>query len=138
MANVGWSEVYPLESGRRSVLSVSSSIYRRSTAKSAFGLGVDFFNKGTIALMDTALAGRGRASLGQFGVHVGYALLMGDMSLHYELGTYLVTPVQERAAVYTRVGLRQHLTPRLFANFTLKSHLFVADHFEVGLGYRFR
>lgn len=138
MANVGWSEVYPLESGRRSVLSLSASMYRRATPKSAFGIGADLFNKGTVAVMDTALAGRGRASLSQFGVHAGYALLMGDMALYYELGTYLITPVEERAAVYTRVGLRQHLTPRLFANFTLKSHLFVADHFEVGIGYRFR
>lgn len=138
MANVGWNEVYPLYSGRRSVLSLSASAYRRVTPKSAFGAGVDMFNKGTVTVMDTSLAGRGRAGLSQLGLHGGYALLFGDMTLYYEMGVYLVTPVQERAAVFTRVGVRQHFTSRLFANFTLKSHLFVADHFEIGIGYRFR
>ncbi len=137
-ANVGWNEVYPLESGRRAVFSLSASAYRRISAKSAIGLGVDLFNKGTVSLMDTALAGRGRAAFSQLGIHVGYSLLFGDMALYYELGAYLATPVQERAPMYTRVGLRQHFTPRLFANLSLKSHFFVADHFEIGLGYRFR
>lgn len=138
MANVGWNEVYPLNSGRRSVFSLSASAYRRVTAKSAFGLGVDVFNKGSLAVVDTELASRSRISLSQFGIHGGYALLFGGMTLYYEMGAYLHSPVKERAAAYTRLGVRQQVSERLFLNFTLKSHLFVADHFEVGLGYRFR
>lgn len=138
MANVGWNEVYPLQSGRRSVYSLSASVYQRVSPKSAFGFGLDLFNKGSVTVVDTSLAGLGRARLTQVGLHGGYALLFGDMTLYYEMGAYLVTPIQERAAVFTRVGLRQYVSPRLFINFTLKSHLFVADHFEIGLGYRFR
>jgi len=138
MANMGWNEVYPLNSGRRSVYSLSATVYRRATAKSAFGAGMDVFNKGTVSLVDTSLVGRSRASLSQLGVHASYALLLGDLMLHYSMGGYLVTPVQERAAVYTRVGVMQNVTPRLFLNVALKSHLFVADHIELGIGYRFR
>lgn len=138
MANVGWNEVYPLNSGRRSALSFSASAYRRVTAKSAFGLGLDLFNKGSLAVVDTTLASKNRIELTQLGIHGGYALLFGDMTLYYEMGAYLHTPVQERASVYTRVGVRQQFSERLFLNLTLKSHLFVADHFEIGLGYRFR
>ncbi len=138
MANVGWNEVYPLNSGRRSALSLSASAYRRVTAKSAFGLGVDVFNKGSLAVVDTSLASRSRIGLSQLGIHGGYALLFGGMTLYYEMGAYLYTPVKERASAYTRLGVRQQVSERLFLNFTLKSHMFVADHFEIGLGYRFR
>lgn len=138
MANVGWNEVYPVNSGRRSVYSLSGTAYRQATAKSAFGVGMDLFNKGTTSLVDTALADRSRASLTQVGLHASYALLFGDLTLSYSMGAYLQTPVQERAAVYTRVGVQQQLTPKVFMNVTLKSHLFVADHIELGVGYRFR
>lgn len=138
MANVGWNEVFPLSSGQRSVVSLSASAYRRVAAKSAFGLGVDVFNKGSLAVVDTSLASRGRISLTQVGIHGGYALLLGGMTLYYELGAYLYTPVTERAAVYTRLGVRQQVSEKLFLNFTLKAHMFVADHLEIGLGYRFR
>lgn len=138
MGNVGWTEVYPLESGRRSVFSASASVVRRITAKSAVSGGLDLFNKGTVPVMDEQLADRPRLAYTQAGIHAGYAMLFGAMTLYMDVGTYLHTPVEERAPVFTRVGMRHRVGERLFANFTLKSHFFVADHFEVGLGYRIR
>lgn len=138
LLSAGMNEVYPLESGRRSVLAMTASAYRRVSPKSAFGAGLDLFNKGTLAVLDTSLAGRSRVALTQVGAHVGYALLLGDLALHFEVGTYLHSPVPERAPIYTRVGMRHRIGQRLMANFTLKSHVFVADHFELGLGYRLR
>ena len=138
MGNLGWTEVYPLESGRRSVYSASASVVRRVTAKSAVGGGVDLFNKGTVPVMDEQLADRPRIAYTQLGVHAGHAMLFGAMTLYIDVGTYLHTPVEERAPVFTRVGMRHRVGERLFANFTLKSHFFVADHFELGIGYRIR
>ncbi len=138
MANIGWNEVFPVNSGRRPVFSLSASGYRRVSAKSAVGAGLDFFHKASLRLADPVLADSEALELIQAGVHVGWNLMLGDMALTFETGTYLHTPTTERAPVYTRVGMRQQLTPRVFANLSLKSHFFVADHFELGLGYRFK
>lgn len=138
MANMGWNEAFPVGSGRRPVLSLSASAYRRLSPKSAVGFGLDLFHKGSLRISAPELADSPAAGLLQAGVHVGYNMLLGGMALQFETGTYLHTPVPERAAIYTRVGMRQQLTHRLFANLSLKSHFFVADHFEIGLGYRFR
>lgn len=138
MANLGWNESFPVGSGRRPVLSLSGSAYRRISPKSAVGAGLDLFHKGSLRISAPELADSPAAGLLQAGVHVGYNMLMGRMVLQFATGTYLHTPVPERAVIYTRVGMRHQLSPRLFANLSLKSHFFVADHFELGVGYRIR
>lgn len=138
MANAGWNEVFPVGSGRKPVFSLSGSGYRCVGTKSSVGFGVDLFHKESLRIAEPDLADSPATGLLQAGVHLGYNLMLGDMALQFETGTYLRTPVEERAVIYTRVGMRQHFTPKLFANLSLKSHFFVADHFEVGLGYRFR
>jgi hypothetical protein len=136
--NGGWNEVFPVGSGRRFVASLSASGYHRVSAKSAVGAGLDLFHKASLRIAAPELADSPSVELLQAGVHLGWNLLLGNMALQFETGTYLRTPVPERAVVYTRVGMRQRITPKLFANLSLKSHFFVADHFEIGLGYRFR
>lgn len=137
LVNAGMNEVEPVGSGRRGVVSAVGSAYRRSTARSAFGAGVDVFNKGTASLADSTLRGRAQVACTQVGLHGGYNLLFGRLALIAEVGAYVYSPVQESAPLYTRFGMRHRVGERLLINLTLKSHFFVADHFEVGIGYRF-
>ncbi|MDX9750370.1 MAG: acyloxyacyl hydrolase, partial [Flavobacteriales bacterium] len=136
MVNGGTNEVGSVGTGRGAVVALAASVYHRASAKSAVGAGIDVFNKATAAIVDTALAGRPALARTQAGVHAGYALLFGRLALHAEVGTYIRSPLQESAPIYTRIGMRHTFARRFFANFSLKSHFFVADHFELGLGYR--
>ena len=136
MVNGGMNEVATVGTGRRGLVSIAASMFRRVTAKSALGIGIDVFNKANAPSPSTSPDPRAVIGRTQFGLHIGYGLLLGDLMLNAEVGHYLVSPVQESASIYTRIGMRQVFCRRFFANFSLKSHFFMADHFELGIGYR--
>jgi hypothetical protein len=134
----GSQEVYPVESGRYPVYSLNASMHRRISPRSSVGGGVDLFNKESLTVLDPELADQSRASLTQVGVHAGYAIWFGGMSVPLDVGIYLITPYDEKSMFYQRIGLRQRLGLRWTAGITLKTHFGTADHFELGLAYHLR
>ena len=131
----GLQEVVPVGTGKHNVIVGSGTIYRHATPKSSFGAGLDVFNKASIAIRDPELADQGRMSFTQIGLHLGYALRFGGMSILVDQGVYLLSPIDEKTSLYQRIGMRQRFGRRFFANVTLKTHFGAADHFELGLGY---
>jgi len=71
----------------------------------------------------------------QVGVSGGYSRIVGRMSLYLGMGIYAIAHELPSLRVYNRVGLRYRPTDRLIINGTVKTHLFVADYFELGVGY---
>lgn len=132
----GFQEVEPIGSGKRTTVSASATVYRRATSKFAWGAGGDVFNKGSLRARDPGLEHASRSELTQVGIHLGLAYCLGGMSLVLDPGFYLMTPVEERSRMYQRIGMRQRIGRHFFANLTLKTHFGAADHFELGLGYR--
>ncbi len=134
----GSQQVYPVGSGRFNVFSLNATLHRRLTIKSSVGGGVDLFNKESLAVLDPELQGGSRAALTQMGLHAGYALWFGRLSVPIDVGIYLITPYDEKSVLYQRIGMRQRIGSRWTAALMLKTHFGTADHFELGLCYQLR
>lgn len=122
--------------GQHGVGALVAQAQWRVTRKSSFAAGIDVFNKGSLAGLRPELAGRGRAGLTQLGVHGGYALGFGRGELMLQMGAYLYTPAPDEAAVFHRLGMRYRVARHWIGHLALKSHYGVADHWELGFGYR--
>ncbi len=70
------------------------------------------------------------------GVFVGHELIINRISLEAQLGYYVYEPFKKDIPIYDRVGLKYYFTDRLFGGFTIKTHLFLAEALEFGIGYR--
>jgi hypothetical protein len=71
----------------------------------------------------------------QIGLSGGYSRIVGKMSVYLGMGVYVYAYELPSLRIYNRVGLRYRATERFIVNGTVKTHLFVADYFELGFGY---
>lgn len=70
------------------------------------------------------------------GVFVGHELMINKISLEAQLGFYVYQPFKKDIAIYDRIGMKYRLTDKVSAGLSLKTHLFLAEALEVGIGYR--
>lgn len=70
------------------------------------------------------------------GVFAGYELFINRISLEAQLGYYVYQPFKKDTVIYDRVGMKYYITDRVFAGFTIKTHLFLAEALEFGVGVR--
>lgn len=70
------------------------------------------------------------------GVFVGHELLVNRISLEAQLGYYVYQPFKKDIAMYDRVGVKYYFTDKVFGGFTIKTHLFLAEALEFGIGVR--
>ncbi|MCF6133312.1 acyloxyacyl hydrolase [Flavobacterium wongokense] len=70
------------------------------------------------------------------GVFVGHELLINRFSLEAQLGYYAYQKFNKDTGIYDRVGLKYYMTKNIFGGFTIKTHLFLAEALEFGIGYR--
>ncbi|MBL7922985.1 MAG: acyloxyacyl hydrolase [Bacteroidia bacterium] len=72
------------------------------------------------------------------GVFGSAGIRLGAWDGHLQTGYYLYNKMKEDGFIYSRLLMRFHFHPSLFASFGLKTHFGRADYFEWGIGYRFR
>lgn len=70
------------------------------------------------------------------GVFVGHELFINKLSIETQVGYYVYKPFKEDMDIYDRLGLKYYLTDKVFVIGALKTHLFVAEAFEFGVGVR--
>ena len=70
------------------------------------------------------------------GVFVGHELIINKISLEAQLGFYVYDPLKNEIPVYDRIGMKYYITKKLFTGFSLKTHLFLAEAIEFGVGLR--
>jgi hypothetical protein len=70
------------------------------------------------------------------GVFVGHELIINRLSLETQIGYYVYQPFKKDIPVYDRVGIKYYFTDKIFGGFTIKTHLFLAEALEFGIGYR--
>jgi hypothetical protein len=70
------------------------------------------------------------------GVFVGHELFINKLSIETQVGYYIYKPFKEDLDIYNRLGLKYYLTDNVFVVGGLKTHLFVAEAFEFGVGIR--
>ncbi|NLA24399.1 MAG: acyloxyacyl hydrolase, partial [Bacteroidales bacterium] len=61
---------------------------------------------------------------------------LGNTTIFFTLGAYLITPSTPRQPLYGRIGVRQKIYKNIVANFGIKANFFTAEFIEFGLGYR--
>ncbi|MDI9256582.1 acyloxyacyl hydrolase [Flavobacterium sedimenticola] len=71
------------------------------------------------------------------GLFAGYELYINKLSLEAQVGYYVYQPFKKDIAIYDRVGMKYYITNQFFGAFTIKTHLFLAEALEFGVGYRF-
>ena len=62
--------------------------------------------------------------------------MINRISLEAQLGYYVYQPFKKDIPIYDRVGMKYYVTDNIFAGFTIKTHLFLAEALEFGIGYR--
>lgn len=72
----------------------------------------------------------------RIGIFVGHELLINRFSLEAQVGVYAYQPFKKDIPIYDRVGLKYYITDKFFGGFTIKTHLFLAEALEFGIGYR--
>jgi|SRR6478672_5094922 len=72
----------------------------------------------------------------RIGVFVGHELFVNRFSIEAQIGYYVYEPYKNDISVYDRVGLKYYVTKNIFAGFTIKTHLFLAEALEFGVGVR--
>lgn len=70
------------------------------------------------------------------GLFVGHELFVNRFSIEAQLGYYIYDPFQNEISIYDRVGMKYYISKKVFAGFTIKTHLFLAEALEFGVGVR--
>lgn len=140
LASVGVKEISNIGGRKYMVYNTSYNILRTVSNKSSFGVGADFFYDSSLESLIKRLQNEDKGKLGNFrmGLSGIYSMDMGKISLLFQTGTYLYTSYNFDKKVYTRIGSRYRINDKIFVNLSLKTHFFVADFIEYGIGYRIK
>jgi hypothetical protein len=134
------AEVEPPIGRKFAAYSISPSLDWVRTEKQRMLIGIEMAYYGGNyynALSDSVIINK-KSDLLQEGIRIGYAVRVGSLEFPYEAGYYFHSPVKGSLKFFDRIGLRYYCGKHLMINFTLKTHLAVAQYWEVGAGYIFR
>lgn len=107
--------------------------------KYSLGAGTDVFYDRSLGPNKVAEDGGSYSSadLFQIGLHGAFYARYSRLNVLLHIGAYAHANYYKYARVYSRVGLRYEVAPRILLNLSLKSHYAIADYIEWGAGYRF-
>lgn len=143
VAKTGVNESPIINSGQYSFYHLGFYADKRLNRKSAIQLGTELF---LTKSLKEYIKYRSISSFEEYidpntdykrvGVFVGHELFINKLSIEAQVGYYVYKPFKEDLDIYNRVGLKYYITNKIFAVSALKSHLFVAEAFEFGVGVR--
>lgn len=134
----GYTRLYPPGGTAFAEFTLSSSLIRPLSQKVSLGMGADLFWGFSDREVLNRLGELPGNSLGLLkpGLHLSYGQVFGNTTFIIQQGWYLYAANSEDGRGYNRAGIRHRLSDKWLINLTLKSHLFRADYFEWGFGYR--
>jgi hypothetical protein len=135
----GVKEIPPADGPKYFVSTYSFGLMKPRAAKSSFGFSVDLFHNTSLtqAIADDSSSTSGSLNNFRLGVGGVYSFDFGKISLAVELGGYVFSRYKKQGAVYSRLFTRFNASEKLFFTVGLKTHYFVADFPEFGIGYNF-
>lgn len=137
-ATVGIKETFPVNSGKHMAYALVVAATKPLGGKIQLEGGLDVFHNTSLEQRAQEDGQEPPSTLTQAGVHVGGGLMLRKLTIIWQAGVYVFNSFSEDGMVFNRVGFRHTIGQRWLVNFTLKTHLATADHFELGFGYRFR
>ncbi len=116
--------------------SINYQHFHQFSGKLAWTTGADLF--GNSSLMAEADAPDHSLVNMQFGGFAGLEILFNSSSIFMQYGVYVFSPYKGNGATYNRIGFRNRRPNGLIFHIGLKTHLTVAEYFELGIGYSFK
>ena len=139
----GINESPIIRSGQYPFYHISFYADKRINRKSALQLGTELFLtesfKEYIKYFSVAYPEKNidaNTDYKRIGLFVGHELLINKISLEAQIGYYVYQPFKKDIPVYDRVGMKYYFNKNIFGGFTIKTHLFLAEALEFGIGYR--
>ena len=138
MTAAGLKEIYYAYNIKYPAFSLSLGFNFQPSLKRIINLNVDaFYSFANYELVNRINNGTNMISLLRFGMSAGHEFLFGKTNFTFYMGRYLYAKDNSDGNIYNRVGFKRKINKNLFINLSLKSHHFVADYIEWGLGYNF-
>lgn len=139
----GFNESPVIGSGQYPFYHISFFADKRFSRKSALQLGTELFLTNSfkdfikyVSIAYPELNISPNTDYKRIGVFVGYEMFVNKISLEAQVGYYVYRPFVNDIAFYDRVGFKYHFTTKIYANFSVKTHLFFAEALEFGIGVR--
>ncbi len=138
-ATFGVKEIPPADGPKYFTTVYSFGMLKPRAPKSSFGFSADLFYNTSLtqAIVDDSSSTSGNLDNVRLGVGGVYAFDFGKISLAVELGGYVFSNYKKQGNVYTRLFTKFNASDKLFFTVGLKTHYFVADFPEFGIGYNF-
>ena len=139
----GFNESTIIRSGQRPFYHLGFYADKRFSRKSALQVGTELFLTNSLkeyikyyseAYPEEHL--NPNTDYKRVGVFVGHELFVNRISLEVQLGYYVYQPLKKDLALYDRVGVKYYISNKIFASYTIKTHLFLAEALEFGIGVR--
>ena len=139
----GVNESPTIGTGQHPFYHIGFFVDKRFNRKSALQLGTELFLtnylKDYIKFMANAYPDKHidpNTDYKRIGVFMGYELFVNKISLEGQVGYYVYQPFKNDISIYDRVGFKYHFNKKLFTSFSVKTHIFVAEALEFGIGVR--
>ncbi len=138
LISCGSKEIFPVNGPNYFVSSASLQgfykIWKGGMIGLSFDLGYDASDMELLNRKD--IYPDSKLSVLKPGLSLGYAILLGNLSLSLHAGTYLYEPEKSDGNIYDQLVLNYKIWKGLHANLTLKTHFAKADFVGLGLGYQ--
>ncbi len=134
----GFNDIDPPGGKYYGLLNIHSSVMKRTARKHRWGAGIDIMYSDAIrkklSLDDIHVSVAGNL---QPGAKICYELVLGRLSLPFEMGAYLYTRYKSFGGIYNRFAIHYLVGDHLLVNVSLKTHFARAEYIEYGLGWKF-
>lgn len=136
----GLKENYPVGSRKYGSYSLSADFYRRFGYRSRLVGTLDFFYNTSLKprMIEEGMNVKNEFEVMQQGIMISYQVLINRLAVILGNGIYLNSKFKDDGLFYHRIGVQYDVNDKWVARWTLKTHLFRADHFEIGFGYRIK
>lgn len=139
----GVNESPVINSGQHPFYHLGFYADKRLNRKSAIQLGTDLFLtqsfKDYIKFKANAYPENNinpDADYKRIGVFVGHELFINRISLEAQVGYYVYDQFKNEISIYDRLGMKYYVSKKVFTSFTIKTHIFLAEALEFGVGVR--
>lgn len=140
----GINESPIIRSGQKPFYHIGFYADKRLNRKSAIQLGTELFITTTfkefIKFNSIAYPEKNidpNTDYKRVGIFVGHELFVNRISLEAQVGYYVYQPYKHDIPIYDRVGMKYYVTKKIAVGFTIKTHIFLAEALEFGVGYKF-
>lgn len=139
-ANYGIKHTRSFESYKYSTASLSYSALWVPSYIVSFGIGADFFYDSSVKdELETSQREFKNQYYFHSGIHIEQKMVYNKMSFGIQEGVYI--GLKEKVGnhvLYNRAFLQRELTKSLSIMLSVKTHLHILDHVELGLGWKFK